>query len=234
MLIPRIQRALVLFAYVLFLSGCSRDDEVLDRFSRAYTAFLNTEYDTRITSLVPIVDVEKQGTYWTELQGALDLHATNKVRREHAAGAINAESNFINTMFDSFSSDLDNLDRAVLLLVEIANSIRNREYREASIAVSQRAREVQSAFASLRTLYSEGFAQRRKVLEKIVADGGVIQPALLFFKQDLVRNAAIATEQKNVEQQLSSTMGRLKDAFSAPTGKAGLKRYPSKWDEDKK
>ena len=53
-------------------------------------------------------------------------------------------------------------------------------------------------------------------------------------KQDVERIYAIAAEQKNAERQLSSAMGRLKDAFSALAGKSGLKRYPSKQEGDKK
>jgi hypothetical protein len=168
------------------------------------------------------------------LQGVLDLRATNSVRKEHAAAAIYAESNFTIGMFDAFNADLDNLDRGVSQVIETASSIRNREYREGAVAVSQRAREVQSGYASLRTLYIEGFSRRREILEKIVVDGGAIQPAVFSLGNDFKRNSAIAAEQKDVEKQLSLTMDRLKDAFSALRGAAGFKKYPSKWDNDKK
>jgi len=202
--------------------------------SIAYTSFLDAAYDTRITSLVPILDAEKKGSYWTELKGALDLRATNSVRKEHATAAIYAESNFIDGMFDAFNADLDNLDRAVSQVIETANSIRNREYRGGAVAVSQRAREVQSGYASLRTLYIEGFSRKRIILDKIVADGGAIRPAILSLGNDFERLSAIAAEQKDVEKQLSLTMDHLKDAFSALRGAAGFKKYPSKWDNDKK
>lgn len=152
MLIAPKQRKAAFLACVLVLSGCSRDGEALGRFSRACTAFLDKEYNIRITSIAPVLDAEKQGTYWTELRGAVDVHAPNKTRWEHARSALNADSTSISNMMEFFNSDLDRLDRSVLQLVEIANSIRNREYREDAIAVSRQEREVQSAFASLRTL----------------------------------------------------------------------------------
>jgi hypothetical protein len=182
--------------------------------------------------LVPIVNPEKEGTYWTELVRAADLHVTNPVRKKHAASALYAESNYINGMFNAFNSDLDNLDRAVSQLIEKANAIRNREYREGAVIVSQRAREVHSGYASLRALYSLGFSTRRGYLEKIVAEDGSIQPVEVLNNYNAI--SPLVAEQEDVEKQLSLSMDRLKDAFSALKGAAGFKAYPSKWDGDKR
>jgi hypothetical protein len=232
-LIHAMQRKPVLLACVLVLSGCSRDGEMLDRFSRAYTAFSDVSGDARVASIVIIFNDKKQA-YWTELEGALDQHASNGARLEHARAALKAESETIGSRFDAFNSALNNLDRAVAQLVEIANSVRDREYREDAIGVSQRAREVSSAFESLRRLYSEAFSHRSKILEGIIADGGELVPAILRFKEDAKRITAIAKEQDAVEQQFSSATDGLKDAFSALTGRARLKTYPLKWDEPQK
>jgi predicted nuclease with TOPRIM domain len=227
------QRKPILLACVLVLSGCSRDGETLDTFSRAYTAFSDVSGDTRVASIVVIFNDKKQA-YWTELEGTLDQHASNKARLEHARAALKAESETIDGRFDAFNSALESLDRAVMQLVEIANSVRDREYREGAIGVSQRAREVHSAFESLRRLYTEAFSRRRKILEGIVADGGDLVPGIRRVKADAERITEIANEQEAVEQQLSSATDRLKDAFSALTGRAALKTYPSKWDDHPK
>jgi len=149
------RRTLALLACLLVLSGCSRDADTLEKFSRAYSAFLDVSGDTRVASIVIIFDDKKPGSYWAELRGALDQHASSKARLEHATTAIKAESETIDSRFDAFNSAFENLDHAVAQLVEIANSVENREYREDAIGVSQRAREVHSAYASLSRLYVE-------------------------------------------------------------------------------
>lgn len=215
------------------MSGCSRDGETLDRFSRAYTAFSDLRGDAQVASIVVIFNDGKQ-VYWTELGGALDQHAPNKVRLGHAKVAIKAETETIQSRLEVFDSTLDSLDRAVTQLIEIANSLGDREYREGAIGVSQRAREVYSAFESLRRLYAEAFGHRNKILEGIVADGGNLAPAIMRYKVDAARIAAIAREQEAVGQHLSSATDQLKDAFSALAGRSRLKTYPSKWDEHPK
>jgi hypothetical protein len=72
------------------------------------------------------------------------------------------------------------------------------------------------------------------VLKGIIAYGGDMVPAIMRFEQDATRNAAIVEDQKTAEQQLSSAVARLKDAFSTLTGRARLKTYPSKWDDQPK
>lgn len=203
---------------------------MLDRFSRAYAAFSDVSGEARVASLAIIYNDKKQ-PYWTELDGALDPHASREARLEHARAALKAESEIIDSRFDVFNSSLNNLKHAVAQLVEIANSVGDRDYREDAIEVSRRAREVNSAFDSLRRLYSEAFGHRRKILEGIIMDGGDLVPAIMRFKEEALRINAIAKEQDAVEQQLSSATDRLKDGFSTLTGRAGLKTYPSKWDE---
>jgi hypothetical protein len=233
MILPMQRKPALLVVCVMVLGGCSKDGDTLDRFSRSYTAFSDVSGDARVASIVVIFNDKKQA-YWTELGGALDRRTSDKARLEHARAALKAESETIDSRFDVFNLALGNLDRAVDQLVETANSVRDREHREDAIAVSQRARDVYSAFASLRGLYSEAFSHRRKVLEGIVADRGDLDLAIMQFKEEAARVSAIAKEQEAVEQQLSAATGRLKDAFSALTGKAGLKRYPPKRDEDQK
>jgi hypothetical protein len=227
------QRKPVLFACLLALSGCSRNGDTLDRFSRAYTAFLNQEFATKGSSLLPVVfNLENEGpmsgfvgadAYWTELRSALDIHASNSARLEHARNAINEDRTTIVKMMDAFSSEIGRLDGTVSQLIEIANSIRDPEYRSDAVGVSQRAREVQAGFASLRALYAEAFDRRRRVLERIVEDRGatLISPLL---KQDSERISAVANRAEECRTATDLAMAGLKDAFSALTGKAGLKK----------
>lgn len=209
--VPAMQRNPALLVCVLVLSGCSKDSETLDRFSRAYTAFSDASFDTRVASIAVIFNDEKQG-YWTELRGALDQrNPSNKGRLEHARAALTVESDVIDSKFDDFNSALDKLDYAVGQLVEIANSVRDREHRDEAIGVSQRARQMYSDYTSLRRLYIEAFSRRREVLEGIVADGGNLIPAKLGrLKEAAGRVKAIANEQKALEQQVSSTEDQLK------------------------
>lgn len=255
MQILSVQGKFLLLPFVLALSGCSRDPEALDRFSRAYTAFLNEEFLTLGRSLVPVVrDLEKEGrrrqfydyqgnpidpppregaaadTYWTELRSALDVRGSNTERLEHARNAINADRATITKMMDDFASEIDRLDGAVSQLIEIANSIQDREYRADAVGVSQRAREVQAGFASLRALYAEAFERRLRVLGRIVEDGGAIRVSPLL-KQDSEKLSAVTGKAEECRTRNDVAMAGLRDAFGALAGKSRLKKFPSKFDE---
>jgi hypothetical protein len=170
------------------------------------------------------------GTYWPELKGALDVNASNEAKLKHARAAIKAESEMIDRAFDLFNSNLHNVDRAVAQLVEIANSVRDSEYRKDAIEVSQRARELHSGYQSLGGLLNEGFVHRRKILDGIVAEGGALAPVFRRFPQEGDKITVVTAQQEDARKQLSAAESRLKDAFSALAGAAKLKKYPSKSD----
>jgi hypothetical protein len=62
--------SLFALASLVVLGSCAGDTETLDRFSRSYSAFLDVQFDTETISDVPVVNEEKEGTYWPELMGA--------------------------------------------------------------------------------------------------------------------------------------------------------------------
>ena len=130
---------------------------------------------------------------------------------------------------DTFATGVNRLDEAVLKLVEAANAIPDDGCRENAIAVARHAREIQAAYASIRTQHAEGFYNRRRALERIIEDDGAIRYMLL--KYDGEKIVAATNKVEESRATITSAMAGLKDGFSALAGKANLKKYPSKYDE---
>lgn len=214
--------------FLLALSSCAGDKETLDKFSRAYTAFLDAQFDTEITSDVPMVDFEKEGTYWPELKGAINIRSTDVARLAHATNALQEGSVLITNSMESFRSNIDQLDTAVATLVESANSIHNREYPSIAIEIAAQARNVTSAFASIEKLYREAFRLRRAILSRVAEDHGEIPVFLL--KSNGSKIAQIGDAIKADQEVLASSMVKIKDGFGALKGRSGLKAYTSKAD----
>ncbi len=233
-------RVPLVVAVLLSVNGCSRDTAALDNFSWAYTAFLNQERDTNGASLVPVVFDQRKGAlhehyggdaYWIALHDALDDRASRTSRLKQAQEALNADHATIAGMMDAFSTEIDRLDGTVLRLVETANSIRDGDARSDAMSVSRQARDVQARFAALRELLADAFEKRRRVLERVVEDGGNVQMSSLLQRD----GATITTDAKQAEEcrdAIRTGMAALKDAFSALKGKTGLQAFPSKWVAD--
>jgi len=203
----------------------------LDRFSHAYTNFLNEEFDVGVHSLLPMIsDNEKGfGPYWIELQAALDVKAPNSARTRHATNAVEKYKTNVVEMMDEFSAGIDRLDGKVLELVEAANAIRDGESRQKAVEISRKAREIQAAYASIRLRQIEGFDNRGKVLEDIIERGGVINYIQLKYGVD-----KIAAAMKKLEEEkavVASATSDLKDGFSALAGSANLTKYRSRYDD---
>ncbi len=134
-------------------------------------------------------------------------------------------------MMDALSTDIERLDGTVLRLVEIANSIRDRDTRSDAISVSRQARDVQAQFSSLRELLADGFEKRRRVLERVIEDGGNVQISAPSHR-DAATITADAKRAEECRDVIKTGMTGLKDAFSALKGKTGLQAFPSKWEPD--
>jgi len=221
----------------LLLAGCStdifnRDAEALDKFSRAYTEFRNAAYDSEIDLQVTASNVDPFG-FWRELRGALDVRGNNSSRLEHATSAKTLYGTAIIKALEVCGVSLDNMDKAVLQLVETANGIRSTEFRTDASGVAKAAREIHSAFGTLHDLLEKRLQLQADVLTDITLDGGQFRATPLFRRRGDDANR-ITAEIEAISQRSTEASQRLKDAFSALKGKAKLKDYPFKEDADQK
>ncbi len=219
------------------LSGCTHDTAALDNFSRAYTEFLDQEARTEASSLLPVLFDPTKGPlhkqepgdpYYVALRAVFDEHASRETRVKQAHEALQADRRIITPMMDNFSTEIERLDQTVLRLVEAANSIRDSQTRSDAVGISRRAREIQTGFASLRELYADEFSKRRRILERVIDDGGTMRTSRMF-EQDAT---AIEADRKRGDQgraAVESAVSSLKDAFSALKGKVGLREFPRNW-----
>ncbi|MGA2774251.1 MAG: hypothetical protein ABSG26_25980 [Bryobacteraceae bacterium] len=215
----------------LLLAGCGRDAEVLDRFSRSYTSFLDAEGDASIASYVPVIRSEDNpnNPFWKHLRAALDA-ASSAARVQSASAGIADYDRVVDPYLDHFAELVGNLDKSVLGLIEIANAIHDREYRNDALEVAKSAREAQGDLATICHLLVKRFSVQRKVMEGIVANGGNLV-AVIGSDPEASRDAAGLT--RTIEEcrtSLTSAERKYRDAFSALKGKAGLKQYAAKYE----
>lgn len=218
-------------------AGCStdifnRDAEALDKFSRAYADFRNAAYDAEINLQLTAANVDPFG-FWKELRGALDVRGTNSTRLEHATSATTLYDKAIIKALESYGTSLDKMDKAVLQLVEIANSMHSTDFRTDASGVAKAAREIHSAFSTLYGLWEKRLQLQADVLKDITLDGGQIRVTSLFRKRGDEANAVTA-EIEAAAKQTTEASRELRDTFSALKGKASLKEYPLKEDTDQK
>jgi hypothetical protein len=230
-------RGIIPIVLVVVSAGCTadifnKDAKTVNAFSHAYTGFRDAAYDAWIGMAVLSSDPDPFG-YWKQLQAALDVRSTNGMRLQHALSATSILDTSFPKAMESLGNELDKMDRAVLRMVETANSIRNVEYREHAIEAAKAARDMHTAFVRVRNLWDKRLAQQSGVLRDLVGDGGQMRATLLFKSRG--EEAKATTQQLDAAgSESAAALQRVKDAFSALTGKSQLKAYQLKEDLDEK
>jgi len=210
----------------IVLVGCARDTETLDRFSHAYTDFIEHVHTTEISAGTVASDVDPFGFY-AEIAAAVNVNSSNESRLGHAATAIGLGNSPMAKAMDGYGDEIEELDGAVLKLVKTANAIHNAEYRASAVATAKYAREVQYAFVVMHALSEKRLDLQRKVMNDILNDGGALKVTATFRE--------CGTEAKKIFDELESTgkkqnesFQKMKDTFSALEGRANLVSYPTK------
>jgi hypothetical protein len=221
----------------LVLTSCSRDSEVLDRLSRSYSSFLDTEENAEVASYIPLISSEENpnNQFWAHLNAALNTAASNAARVQSASACIAAYNGVVGSYVDHFSDEIQNLDRAVLDLIETANAVHNHEYRiheyrNGALEVARAAREVQINFASMYELLVGRFGVQRSTMERLMGNGGDVV-TLLSSRSGREAAQEVKRMSKEIDARRSSVAAakqKCRDAFSALKGKAGLKAYPTR------
>jgi hypothetical protein len=222
----------VAFGVAILLAGCSLDpftgdSEALDRFSRAYTEFLdNVETPYDLMSYVG-EDNDPAG-YWTLFTSAFDLSLTDSGRLVAAESAIATYDKFMPKTLDAAADEVEKLDKEVQRLFETANAIHNQDYRDTAVQVAKYAREAQTSVASMQALVDRRTRLQRQTLSDVVSVNGSLVRVL---NTPTMRARADETIKINRELQdparTSPALQNLKDTFSALKGKTNLKVYPT-------
>jgi hypothetical protein len=217
---------------VLLAAGCShlfnRDHDTLDKFSRAYTDFLNIGEEAE--SLWQFIGPENDPSgFWMTFKGALatDPSSSDSGRFVEAEAAIVLYEKWMPKVLEGEADEVEKLDNAVQRLFETANAIHNREYREDAVQVAKYAREAEASFASGNDLTDRRTRLQRRMLDDIVRAGGSLGMALRnqSLRVELGETTKISKEIENVARKSTTAMQNLKDTFSALKGKTNLKAY---------
>jgi hypothetical protein len=219
---------------MLLLVGCGRRDAaVLDRFSRLYSSFLDTELDASAVSLIPVIRSEDNpnNPFWAQLRAALDLRSTNSARIEAASACIAAYDKAVSPYLNQLSEKVGDLNQRVLELIEVGNAVHDREYRADALEVAKSARDIQSHLASISQLLSARFDAQRKVMERVVANHGDVLQAVMADPQGAQGVQRISKELDEQRASFKTAEQKYRDTFSALKGKAGLTHYPNKYDK---
>jgi hypothetical protein len=131
---------------LLLLSGCSRDREVLDRFSHSYTSFCDAEIDAREASagLLFLLDEARQ------LRSA-----ANRAVLDKKLSLLGVEAN----------RQIESLDGTVSDLTKVANETQTGNYRGEVLDVAKSAKEVQLQLVSQHRLILRRFNIQEKVAD---------------------------------------------------------------------
>jgi hypothetical protein len=171
--------------------------------------------------------------YWGELQAALDTRSTNLLRAAHASLAASIYDKTFPNALESLGGDLDTMDKAVLRMIEIANSIEDAEYRKDALDAAKAARAVHTAFVTVGNLWNRRFTVLTEMLQDLVRDNGKLGGTPLFKTRG--ETAKVITEEMDqAGSQSAAALQECKDAFSALKGKSKLTAYPLKEDEVQK
>jgi hypothetical protein len=219
-------------ALTAVLAGCNadllnRDAVTLDKLSRAYTDFRDATFDARVGFMALSDDPDPVG-YWKEMRDAVDSHS-DAARLQHAAKAVDAYESRFPGFIERLGENLHEMDKAVLRMVEVANSVQTLDYRKDAVEAAKAAREVHTAFLSVQEYSEKRLRMTVGVLRAMVSNGGRIPQRGFVFD---------ASEAKTVEDQLQQAgaqalhaLQRLKDSLSALKGKSGMKAYPLREDK---
>lgn len=218
----------------LVAAGCTsdlfnRDGDALDKFSRAYTDFLDAGEAAEGVWLYVGPENDPFG-FWMAFKGALDPNSYDAGRLAQAQAAIAVYEKWMPKALGAEADQVDNLDKTVQRLFEAANAIHNTEYRAEAVQVAKYAREAQASFALGHDLTDRRTRLQRRMLDEIVNAGGSL--GLAFTRQalkvELNETIKISDELQPVANKSTTAMQNLKDGFSALKGKTNLKAYPIK------
>jgi hypothetical protein len=146
--------------------------------------------------------------------------ASSPARVREARAALAAYKTDIADEMPAVSTQLEEMDRNILLLIERANTFRSIECREAANEVARHARESYSSLERTRGLWQLFFDQMQSVLRAIVDNGGDLNIVAWVSSEK-----ALAGYNKDLEEaKLATKVARQKcrDAFAAFQGKAKL------------
>jgi hypothetical protein len=224
----------VAFGAFLVAAGCTsdlfnRDQDALDKFSHAYTDFLDAGETAE--GLWDSLGSEKDPFgFWMALTGALNPESNDDLRLAYALTAIDAYDQKMTHMLQTEAKQVDVLDGAVQKLFERANAIHSTEFRADAAQIAKHAREAQSSFAQGHELIDRRSRLQRRMLDDIVNAGGSLGRAFKAqsLKVELDETIKISDELQPVANRSTTAMHNLKDTFSALKGKTNLKDYPAK------
>jgi predicted ester cyclase len=119
-------------------------------------------------------------------------------------------------------------DKAVLALIESANSIHDQEWRNDALTVAKEARTAQVSFASMQQSMVKRFGLQRKAMEGLVANGGDLVALVRFDAKSSSEVVSLSKDIDNLGTSAESANRNARDVFSALKGKIGMKEYATK------
>ena len=200
------------------------DADSLDRLAHAYTDLLNSASSAEAAEYLVAPEPDRFG-YWSERRHALDSDATNTGRLRHAVKALDLNKYEISKSMEAYRISLDEMDKAVQRLVEIANSIQKPEYRADAVEIAKTARETHSAMWDVELQLAKNFQLQTNLLRDIAEGGGGL-PSALVLRRVIEDDKTINLDLQTAGDRSRIAVGKLKDAFSALKGKSSMKEYP--------
>lgn len=206
------------------------DSENLDAFSHAYTDFLDAGSTVEIDAGLLTAQYDPLG-YWKECRAALVDARSDSSRLSHAKEARDIYDGPLSKAMETYLTDLDEVDKRVLRLVELANTIQNAEYRSDAVEIARSAREIHSDLSRWHDLWEQKLRLGETVLEDVVSKGGRMH-GTPFNMHALQEGARVGTEADDIARRSSDAASRMKDSFAALKGKAKIKEYPTKTSKE--
>jgi hypothetical protein len=215
-------------------AGCTldlfhRDQDALDRFSHAYTDFLDTGEVTESVWKYVGPDNDPFG-FWVAFKGALDPNSYDAGRLAQAQAAIAVYEKSMPKALEAEAGQVDKLDKTVQRLFEAANAIHNTEYRADAVQVAKYAREAEASFALGHDLTDRRTRLQRRMLDDIVNAGGSLARAFgnQSLKVELDETIKISDQLQTAANRSTTAMRNVKDTLSALKGRTNLKTYALK------
>lgn len=223
---------------ILFLVGVgifilfgSSDHKNLDIFAQSYSNYRSQQYETNIGSILPIADssiTKDDNDYFTYLSRALDATKSSAARKVMAQTAVINYEATNQKMMDDFAGETSDLGAATSKLVEVANRIKNDEYRDIAIEIGKDARQLQQGYEELRKNYAERFSLQLALLKEIIANEGALRNTSTL-RDGAAKIPKINEDSNKITKNIEITSQKMSDLYASLKGRAELKDYPDKF-----
>jgi hypothetical protein len=216
--------------FLLLFAGCNQlnhDREAIDKFASAYIAFSKSIDDTDVIGWVIVLDQqqsddEDRTAYRVAFGNAFNVRSTNEFRAEAARDALRLFKNKSTSMLDDFDEREDTLNKNLLTLVESANAIRNKDYRQQAIQIGESAKNVKYAFTQLRVNFADVYNMQTRILKSVDRENGNLSRILDEMKTSVAQKTKLTTVEKDLRSQKETATQQMREQYAAFKGMTGI------------